>query len=160
QRVQCSRIAVTVRRGTQYVERLQQVLDVMCDLGAGLMQRVHVRLFPEGPLPQLRDVELREQLPEEVEMPHQRRAGTHLAVEMNAELIAFVVDAVIGLRAEVAGGDRRFPTASHDPRQPGQILAGAVEKALRIRLRTRQRRKKAQPLFERQTDGKQIAREK
>src|SRR5690606_30959711 len=85
QRVQCSRIAVTVRRGTQYVERLQQVLDVMCDLGAGLMQRVHVRLFPEGPLPQLRDVELREQLPEEVEMPHQRRAGTHLAVERSEE---------------------------------------------------------------------------
>ncbi len=160
---QCQQAFAVLGRGDicrreQGLHRLQNVLHVMRQARAGVVDRLAVGLLAQGLLAHLGGVEITQQLRQQAHVQGQCRGQRTRAVPVEREPVKAVVHPVRRRLAETPRATRRAPFAATDPVEFVQVGERVAHEGFRIALALGKRRQPLRPAFERQAYGQQIAR--
>ena len=144
----------------EVVERLQQILDVVRQPRAGLVNCPQVTHLLQFALAQFGHVVFGHQLDKQPEMPDQCRAEAIAGVQMQAHGKNGKLLREGSGSTEAALVRTGRPLAADHPGQFQHLLQHAVEKSPRVTLGLGHFRQPMQPLLERQADRQKITREK
>ncbi len=138
---------------------MQQVLHVVREARARLVNGLQVGMLRERPLAPLALVELADDLRQQAHVEVQRGRERHVGVEHHLEGEVAEARHVRALLAEAAGAVGRGPVAAADPRQPRDLHQGLLEEEARVVLALREPGDAAHPELERHADRHEVGRE-